>query len=64
MEAKSCDAAALLVGQKLQIQQRAAAAREAGQDLLPAGLVLVAVRELDVGVLEREVLVLGQFFEA
>lgn len=64
MEAKGGDAAALLVGQELEVQQRAAAAREAGQDLLPAGLVLVAVRELDVGVLEREVLVFGQFFEA
>lgn len=47
-------AAARVVGQKLEVEQGAAAAGEARQHRLPAGLVLVAVRELDVGVYQRD----------
>lgn len=51
------------VGQELQVQQGAAAAREAGQHRVPALLALVAVGELDVDVLEGEGL-LAQLLEA
>lgn len=40
--------------QELEVQERAAAAREPRQDRLPPALLLVAVRELDVYVLKRD----------
>lgn len=63
MVPKRSDAAASIgISQELQVQQGAAAAREAGQHLVPVLLALVAVGELDVDVLEREGL-LAQLLE-
>lgn len=61
---ESSDPSARLgVGQELQVQECATAPGEAGEDLLPVLLALVAVSELDVGVLEGEGL-LAQLLEA
>lgn len=63
MVAKGGNAPARLVLQELEVIQHTAAAGEAGQDLFPAGLLLVAVGKVDHGVLERPVL-LGQLLQA
>lgn len=63
MVAKGGHTPARVVLQKLEVVQDAAAAGEAGKDLLPAALLLVAVGKVDHGVLERPVL-LGQLLEA
>lgn len=52
-----------LVLQELQVVQRALARWEAREHLCPAALVLVAVRELHMRVLEREG-VFGELLEA
>ena len=52
-----------LVMQELEVVEGAAAAGEAGKDLLPAALLLVAVGKVYHGVLERPVL-LGQLLQA
>lgn len=56
---KGADSATLLVNQKLEVVQHAAAAREARQDLLPATLALVAVAESNVVVDQGKVLLLN-----
>ena len=63
MVAKGGDAPARLVLEELEVVEGAAAAGEAGEDVLPAALLLVAVGKVDKGVLERE-LVLGQLLQA
>lgn len=50
--------------QELEVVERAAAAGEAGEGAGPAGLLLVAVRELDVGVVQGEVVGVGELLEA
>lgn len=54
MVSKSSDSATILVLQELEIVEHAITRGETGKDLIPSGLVLVAMRELDVGVLKRE----------
>lgn len=51
-----------IVGEELEVQQGTTAARPPAQNLLPASLLLVAVREGDVDMLQREVR-LGQLLE-
>ena len=50
--------------QELKVIQGTTAARESGENLLPSALVLVAVSELDVSVLEGEGRRLGELLEA
>jgi hypothetical protein len=57
------DSASSVVLKKLKVEESTIAGGEAGEDLIPTSLVLVAVRELDVGVLEREG-VFGKLLEA
>lgn len=52
VEAVGGDAAAALVYEEFEVEERAVAAGEAGEDGFPAALVLVAVGELDVDVLQ------------
>lgn len=61
-ETESSNTTARLVGKELQIQQETLTTRPAAQDILPATLLLVAVGESDVDVLQREV-VLGKLLE-
>lgn len=61
--AKGGNTPARLVLQELEVVEGAAAAREAGEDLLPAALLLVAVGKVHHGVLERPFL-LGQLLQA
>lgn len=63
MVAKGCNAPAGLVLEELEVVEGTAAAREAGQHVLPAGLLLVAVGKVHKRVREREVVV-GQLLEA
>ena len=50
---KSSNTAAILVGQEFKIKQGTRAGWKPGKDFAPVGLVLVAVRELDVCVVQR-----------
>lgn len=50
--AEGSDAAALVVDEELEIEEEALACGEAAEHLLPAALLLVAMREEDVLVLE------------
>lgn len=52
VEAVGGDAAAALVNEEFEVEERAVAAGEAGEDGFPPALVLVAVGELDVDVLQ------------
>jgi hypothetical protein len=61
-ETKGSNPAARLVGKELQVQQETLTTMPAAQDILPATLLLVAVGESDVDVLEGEV-ILGQLLE-
>jgi hypothetical protein len=61
--AKRSHAPACCVLEELEVIQRASTAGKPRQDLLPAALLLVAVRKVDKGVLERK-LVFGQFLQA
>lgn len=61
--AKGGDSAAAFVLQEFEVEEGSAAAGEAAEDALPAGLVLEDVQEGDVGVLEGEVFV-GKLLEA
>lgn len=61
-ETESSNTTTRLVGKELQIQQETLTTRPAAQDILPATLLLVAVRESDVDVLQGEV-ILGQLLE-
>jgi hypothetical protein len=63
MVAEGGDAAAGCVLEELEVQEGAAALGEAGEDLFPAALGLVAVGKLHVRVFEGEA-VFGEFFEA
>jgi hypothetical protein len=54
MVTKRCDTTTTLVNQKLEIKQGAATTWEAGQDLVPSALLLVAMCKLDVNVLEGD----------
>jgi len=56
VETKSRDSSASLILQELEVEKSAVAARESGKHVLPSTLALVAVCELNVGVLERECL--------
>lgn len=56
MVSKGCDTPTGIVLKKLQVQQGPAASRESRKNFLPASLVLVTVRKLDMGVLERDLL--------
>ncbi len=58
------NAAAGRVLQELEVVERPAAAGEAREGALPAGLALVAVRELDVRVVQGEVFGVGELLEA
>lgn len=51
--AKGSHATAIVVDEELEIEQEAVARGEATEHVLPAALILVAVREKDVRVLER-----------
>ena len=51
---ESCDSAAFIIGEEFEIKEGSAATRETGEDLLPSGLLLVAVCELNMDVLERD----------
>ena len=51
MESKCGDTAAGLVLEELEVIEGASATVEARENVFPAGLVLVDVRKLDVGVL-------------
>lgn len=62
-KAKSGNAAACIVSEELQVQQETVAPGPAAQDLLPTTLLLVAVGECDVDMLEGEV-ILRQLLEA
>jgi hypothetical protein len=61
-EAKGSDTAANFIGKELQVKEKTIATVPAAQDVLPATLLLVAVGESDVDVLQGEVL-LGQLLE-
>ena len=61
--AECCYAAAGVVGEEFEVEERAAALGEAGEDIFPAGLAFVAVGELDVRMFEGE-FVFGELFEA
>lgn len=61
-ETEGSDPAARLVGKEFQVQQETLTTRPAAQDILPATLLLVAVGESDVDVLQGEV-ILGQLLE-
>lgn len=61
--AKRSNTTTILVLKKLEIKESAVASGETAENGVPATLVLVAVGELDVGVLQWEVL-LGQLLEA
>ena len=63
MVTERSNAPARLVLQKLEVIEHTAAAGEPGEDLLPAALLLVAMRKVDHCVLERPVL-LGQLLQA
>lgn len=54
VEAKGCYAAAAFVDEEFEVEEGAASSGEPGEDVFPAGLVLVAVGELDVDVLEGD----------
>jgi hypothetical protein len=54
MISKGCDTAARLVLKELQVEQGPVTGWETRENISPATLVLVAVRELDMGVLERD----------
>lgn len=64
MVPEGSDAAAGRILQELEVVERAVPAGEAGEGAFPAGLALVAVRELDVGVVQREVFCVGELLEA
>lgn len=51
-----------IVGQKLEVEQRAAPLGESRQDVFPAALALVAMGELNMSVLQGE-LVFGELFQ-
>ena len=51
-----------IIREELQVQQSSTPTRPPAKNLLPAALLLVAVRKGDVDMLQREVL-LGQFFQ-
>lgn len=61
-ETKSSNTAANVISEELQVEQETLSTGPAAQDLLPATLLLVAVRESDVDVLEGEV-ILGEFLQ-
>ena len=52
-----------IIREELQVQQRSTPTRPPAKNLLPAPLLLVAVRKGDVDMLQREVL-LGQLLQA
>jgi hypothetical protein len=52
-----------IIREKLQIQQGTTAARPPAQNLVPPGLLLVAMRERNMDMLEREI-VLGELLQA
>jgi len=61
-EAKGSHTAANIISEELQVEQEAISARPPAQHTFPATLLLVAVGESDVDVLEREV-ILGEFLQ-
>ena len=63
MVSECCNSSASVIGEEFEVEKSATALGKAGEDILPAGLVLVAVGELDVSVFEGE-FVFGEFFEA
>lgn len=52
MIAKGCDSATRVVREEFEVKESAAALRKSGKYVLPPALTFVAVRELDVRVLE------------
>jgi len=61
--AKRCNAPAGCVLEELEVVQGSSTAGEAGQNLLPAALLLVAMGKVDECVLERE-LILGELLQS
>jgi hypothetical protein len=61
-ETKSSNTTANVISEELQVEQETLSPGPAAQDLLPAALLLVAVGESDVDMLEREV-VLGELLQ-
>lgn len=53
MVSESCDTAAV-VGEEFEVKESSATARESREDLLPAGLLLVAMCELNMDMLEGD----------
>lgn len=50
---EGCDTAALVIGEEFEIEEGSAATRESREDLLPSALLLVAMCELNMDMLER-----------
>lgn len=63
MVSEGSNTTGLVIGEEFEVKEGSAAAGESREDLLPAALLLVAVCELDVNVLERE-LFNGQLLQA